>query len=82
MYLVGSLAIAQLITQLLFFLHLEKEPKPRWNLLVLSFAVTVAVILVFGSLWIMQNLNYRHGGHNGSQYSEAEIIEDEGFHHH
>lgn len=51
-------AISQLVVQLIFFLHLGKESKPRWNMLVFTFMVTVVVILVFGSLWIMYNLNY------------------------
>lgn len=54
----AGFAIAQLFVQLIFFLHLGRESKPRWNLLVLLFAVLVVVILVFGSLWIMKNLNY------------------------
>jgi cytochrome o ubiquinol oxidase operon protein cyoD len=41
-----------------FFLHLGRESKPRWNLNALLFAVLVVVIIVFGSLWIMHNLNY------------------------
>lgn len=53
------LAVAQLFTQLVFFLHLGKGSKPRWNPLVLSFALIVVLILVIGSLWIMHNLNYR-----------------------
>lgn len=74
------LAITQLLAQLVFFLHLSRESKPRWNLNVLSFAVTVVVILVFGSLWIMTNLKY-HEGHNlYPEQTETEIIHDEGFH--
>jgi len=53
-----GLAIIQLFVQLFFFLHLGKESKPRWNLLMLSFALGVVIIIVFGSLWIMNNLNY------------------------
>ena len=53
-----GLAIAQLLVQLVFFLHLGKESRPRWNLTVLLFAALVVLILVFGSLWIMNNLNY------------------------
>lgn len=58
---ISSLAIAQLVIQLVFFLHLSNEPKPRWNLRVLLFAVLVVVIVVFGSLWIMTHLSYNHG---------------------
>jgi cytochrome o ubiquinol oxidase subunit IV len=53
-----ALAIVQLFVQLVFFLHLGRESKPRWNLTVFSFMLIVLIILVFGSLWIMKNLNY------------------------
>lgn len=77
----AGLALAQLLTQLVFFLHLGRESRPRWNLAVLSFAAIVVLILVFGSLWIMANLNYR-GGHNPDpEQTESDIIHDEGFNH-
>lgn len=53
-----GLAIVQLIIQLVFFLHLGRESRPRWNLIVALFMLMVLVIVVFGSLWIMQNLDY------------------------
>ncbi len=59
MIILPVLAVIQLFVQLIFFLHLSRESKPRWNALALSFAITVIVILVIGSLWIMSNLNYR-----------------------
>ena len=43
------LAITQLFVQLVFFLHLDRESKPRWNLLVTSFAAIV-VLDVLGDL--------------------------------
>jgi cytochrome o ubiquinol oxidase operon protein cyoD len=57
-FMITSLALIQLMVQLVFFLHLDSESKPRWNLTVLLFAAMVLVIIVFGSLWIMNNLNY------------------------
>jgi cytochrome o ubiquinol oxidase operon protein cyoD len=57
-FMIVGLAITQLLVQLTFFLHLDIESKPRWNLTVLMFAATVLIIVVFGSLWIMNNLNY------------------------
>jgi cytochrome o ubiquinol oxidase subunit IV len=54
------LAVSQLFVQLLFFLHLSRESRPRWNLIVLLFAAMVLLIVVLGSLWIMNNLNYHH----------------------
>jgi cytochrome o ubiquinol oxidase operon protein cyoD len=55
---VVGLAVAQLLVQLVFFLHLGREPKPRQNLVVFLFMLLVIGILVIGSLWIMHNLNY------------------------
>lgn len=56
---VAGLAILQCIIQLIRFLHLDNEFKPRWKLLVFSVMLTVVLILVIGSLWIMDSLNYR-----------------------
>lgn len=46
------------LVQLVFFLHLGLEGKPRWNLMMFLFMALLVVILVGGSLWIMSNLNY------------------------
>ncbi len=52
------LAVLQLFVQLFFFLHLGEEMKPRWRLTMLGFGILVVCIIVFGSLWIMDNLDY------------------------
>jgi cytochrome o ubiquinol oxidase operon protein cyoD len=54
-----GLALTQFVVQLIFFLHLGTETRPRWKLIVFMFMITIVMILVFGSLWIMSNLNYR-----------------------
>lgn len=74
-----ALAVIQLFVQLFFFLHLGKESRPRWNLILLLFALMVVVIVVVGSLWIMNNLNYHM--HSPEQV-DKEIIQDEGVHNH
>ena len=71
-----GLAVAQLLVQLIFFLHLGRESKPRWNLVVFSFAATVVLILVIGSLWIMNHLNYHS---MTPQQTNTYIIKDEGI---
>jgi len=68
-------AISQLLVQLIFFLHLGRESKPRWNILVFLFAALVVLIVVVGSLWIMNNLDYHMGGHE----MDSSIIKDEGI---
>ena len=41
----------------------------RWNLNILGLAAVVVLILVFGSLWIMRNLDYSmQSGTNLDQY--------------
>lgn len=56
--LLAVFALSQFVVQLVFFLHLGTETRPRWKLLVFWFMIIVVLILVVGSLWIMQNLNY------------------------
>lgn len=58
-YILLALALTQAVTQLLFFLHLGQEEKPRWETLVFFFMVLVLLIIVLGSLWIMYDLNDR-----------------------
>ena len=70
------LAAAQLMVQLLFFLHIGSETKPRWNMASLLFAVLVLIIIVGGSVWIMNNLNYHMMSPDAT---EEFLIKDEGF---
>jgi len=55
---IAALAFAQFIVQMLFFMHLGQEKNPRWKLLALVFMAGVVMIIVLGSLWIMNHLNY------------------------
>ena len=45
------------LIQLIFFLHLGLEEKPRWNLICFLFGAALMFILIGGSIWIMNNLN-------------------------
>lgn len=58
-FVIAGLAVTQAIVQLVYFLHLGKETKPRWNMVVFLFMTMVVVILVFGSVWIMHSLSTR-----------------------
>lgn len=57
---IAILALAQAVVQLYYFLHLGSETRPRWKLGLFLFMLGVVIILVAGSLWIMNNLNYHH----------------------
>lgn len=54
-----AFAIIQAWGQLNYYFNLGKEPKPRWNLIAFNFMLVILVIVVIGSLLIMNSLNYR-----------------------
>jgi cytochrome o ubiquinol oxidase subunit IV len=51
------LAIAQMGIHLVFFLHITTAPDNTNNVLALAFGMLIACLVIFGSLWIMANLN-------------------------
>ena len=59
MLTLAALAVVQFVVQMVFFLHVGAERKPRWKLFVMLMMLAVVLILVFGSVWIMDNLDYR-----------------------
>jgi cytochrome o ubiquinol oxidase operon protein cyoD len=66
------LAITQFFVQMVYFLHLGFETKPRWKLMVFGFMTLIVLILVLGSLWIMSNLNYRMTPKQIKQYLKSQ----------
>ncbi|MFD0713410.1 cytochrome o ubiquinol oxidase subunit IV [Paenibacillus sp. GCM10027626] len=46
-------AVLQLGVQLLFFMHLREEKKPRYNLITLLLGLIILLVIVAGSMWIM-----------------------------
>lgn len=46
-------AVLQFLVQLLFFMHIREEEKPRYNLISLVFAIVMLLTIVIGSMWIM-----------------------------
>lgn len=59
MIVIVACAIVQATVQLGVFLDLITEPKPRSNLHVFLLMVTILLIVIAGSLWIMYSLNER-----------------------
>jgi len=58
LFIILPLAFVQLFVQLLFFLHLGQEEKPRWKLSMLVSFFSIVLIVIVASIWIMQHLNY------------------------
>lgn len=56
-----GLAMVQLLVQMVSFLHLGNETKPRWKAQSFVFAFLMATVIVVGSIWIMANLDYNMG---------------------
>ncbi len=52
------LAIAQMGVHLVFFLHITTGSDSVNNVMALAFGLLIVMLLVFGSLWIMSNLNH------------------------
>lgn len=55
---VSAFCVLQALIQLFFFHHIGMESKPHWVTITFLFTVLVLVIIIGGTLWIMNNLNY------------------------
>jgi len=67
--------LIQLCVQLLFFLHLGSEKNPRWKLLMFISTFGLVFVVMVGSIWIMQHLNYNMT----PMQIDQTIIQDEGM---
>jgi cytochrome o ubiquinol oxidase operon protein cyoD len=70
-----TLAFIQCIVQLVLFLHIGSETRPRWKLFIFFTTVIGIGILVGGSIWIMNHLNYNMTPQDMSSY----LLKDEGI---
>jgi cytochrome o ubiquinol oxidase subunit IV len=51
-------AVLQMVIQVTFFLHLGRGPKPNWNLFFFISTIGIILVVVGGSILIINNLNY------------------------
>ena len=70
--LLVGFAMIQLVVQLIFFLHLASPSQERWRVYVLLAMLAIVLIVVFGSLWIMGNLNTRMSPTQQEQYMNGQ----------
>jgi cytochrome o ubiquinol oxidase operon protein cyoD len=52
------LAIAQMGVHLVFFLHITTGPDNVNNVMALAFGVLIVLLIIAGSLWIMEHMNH------------------------
>lgn len=50
-------AVAQVIVQMVYFLHMNTRSDEGWTFMALVFTLVVLVIMIAGSLWVMYHLN-------------------------
>lgn len=55
-YVVLFIAVVQLVVQMVFFLHIGRGS--RWKLLTFIFTIFFVLIIVVGTIWVMNHLNY------------------------
>ena len=55
-YIILLIAVVQLVIQMVFFLHIGRGS--RWKLLTFAFTVLFVLIIVVGTIWVMNHLNY------------------------
>ncbi len=70
-----TLAVLQLMVQLIFFLHLGHESKPHWNLTFFLSTFFFVLFIVISSIWIMTHLNYNMSAGRMDKF----ITHDEGI---
>jgi cytochrome o ubiquinol oxidase operon protein cyoD len=56
-YIVLGIAIVQLVVQAVFFLHIGRGSNLK--IITFLFAILMLLVIVVGSIWIMNNLDYR-----------------------
>ncbi len=67
-----ALAVIQLIVQLIFFLHLNAKEGGRSQLGIFLATIGLVLIIVIGSIWIMDHLNYNMTPAQVDQYMQQQ----------
>ncbi len=74
LFLIICFAVVQFVVQIIYFLHIGHGPDRTSNLVSFGLAFGAMFIVIAGSLWIMNNLNYNMTPMDMQNY----ITEDEG----
>lgn len=55
---IAACAVAQLLVQAIFFLHMNTSSEQSWNVMTGIYSVTIFIVLIIGSMWIFNHLNH------------------------
>lgn len=58
MAVIAITAVAQVLVQLVYFLHMNSSSEQRWNVIAFIYTVLCIAVLLVGSVWIMNFLHY------------------------
>ena len=50
-------AVVQIVVHMIYFLHMNTKSEGGWTILALIFTLTLVIITLAGSLWVMYHLN-------------------------
>jgi len=50
-------AVVQIVVHMIYFLHMNTKSEGGWTILALIFTLTLVIITLTGSLWVMYHLN-------------------------
>jgi len=53
-------AVLQFVVQLVYFMHLKEEKKPRYNTMALILGLVIVLTVIIGSIWIMAHNQVAH----------------------
>lgn len=70
-----AFAFVQVVIQVVFFLHIGRGPKPRWNLYFFIATLAIVAMVVGGSVLIINNLHYNMS----PQDATKKLVNDEGI---
>ncbi|GED21641.1 cytochrome o ubiquinol oxidase subunit IV [Halomonas halmophila] len=55
--IIVATAVAQLLVQLVLFMHMNTKADEGWNFMSFVFTISILVLVIGGSVWIMYNLH-------------------------
>ncbi|MBE7203153.1 MULTISPECIES: cytochrome o ubiquinol oxidase subunit IV [Methylobacterium] len=55
--IIMAFAAVQIVVHMVYFLHMNTKSEGGWTVLALIFTVTLVVITLTGSLWVMHHMN-------------------------
>ena len=56
-FLIMGFAVVQIVVHMIYFLHMNTKSEGGWTILALIFTLTLVIITLAGSLWVMHHLN-------------------------